>query len=119
MRHEPVLIRAVAMKTASKMIVHPAHRHLLQGERRHFLGSFPMRAMSIAEQKIANHRLGKLRSAAETTEPAIVWSLKHGERVVEKFWEDYRLLQLDGARAPNLLDHLLTLPDNFRAPIRP
>ena len=69
MRHVPITIDRVAMKTATEMIVHPAGSHFAQREQRHFEGMFSGFALRIARiksgEEIERHWSRKLWSVTE------------------------------------------------------
>ena len=76
MRHVPVTINRVTMKTAADMVVHTAGRHFAQRKQIHFqrvLPDFALRASGVnAGKKIERHWARKFRRIAETSLLGIV-----------------------------------------------
>ena len=105
MGHPPLLIHRIAVKAAAEMVVHPAGRHLAQGHIGHVQGLGFAGARGIPQQKIEEHRPGKLGRRAKAAEFGVVFR----GNLPEGLGED---LRVDGC-CPGILGFLAEMVGNL------
>ncbi len=116
MGDEPVAVHAVAVKTAAKLVVDAALRHLFQRQFCHVKSVKIARAPVLGEGKVQRHRLRELGLAAEAAVLVVEIAAHLFQRGVQRVAAHLAPVcrQRGGAvehgrQAPGLIDHALAL----------
>src|SRR5439155_5542926 len=117
MRHVPVTIDRVAMKSATDMIMHPTGSHFAEREKSHFERLFAGFALWIARvksrQEIERHGTREFRRIAKAAFFVIVTPLDLLVSIVQNLRVDFAFRRCRRLRFSQRRNNLASLLDNF------
>ncbi len=106
-RHQPLLVDAIAVESAAELVVHAALGHGAQGLLQHAHALLVAGALGVAQQELEGHGLGKLGGAAKAAVVRLELVCQRTEGVVEQLVAQRASGHPGGGGRADMLDQLL------------